>query len=232
MVSKLHSVDRWQGRKSLRLFMLLRRLRGWIRDDPVDWRSDTVRTFMRDKLLTLDPDKRQLCYMLCRALGARRIVEVGTSFGVSTIYLAAVRDNFCRDGQGIVIGTELEQSKAAAARICLAEAGDDGIRLTTSAAACSPPSPKTPVPAAFLQNTLEQSVITIFTLLALVLLLSATALPLIAASVFLFGIGRVPFLAGYPHGAGARSFGMAVTALPSLLASVLAAVSVTERLVA
>lgn len=63
--------------------------------------------------------------MLCRALGARRVVEVGTSFGVSTIYLAAgVRDNSCgRGGDGIVIGTELEQTKAAAARVHLAEAG-------------------------------------------------------------------------------------------------------------
>lgn len=98
--------------------------------------------------------------------------------------------------------------------------------------AYSLPSPKIAVPAAFLQHTLEQSVITIFTQLALVLLLGATALPLLAASVFLFGIGRVTFLAGYPHGAGARSFGMAVTALPSLLAFVLAAASVIERLAA
>ena len=80
---------------------------------------------MRDKLVALDPDKCRLCYMLCRATGARRVVEVGTSFGVSTIYLtAAVRDNSCgRGGPGIVIGTELEQSKAAAARVNLAEAG-------------------------------------------------------------------------------------------------------------
>jgi predicted O-methyltransferase YrrM len=42
-----------------------------------------------DKLVALDQDKAEFCYGLCRAIGARRIVEVGTSFGVSTLYLAA-----------------------------------------------------------------------------------------------------------------------------------------------
>ena len=54
------------------------------------------------------------------ALGARRIVEAGTSFGVSTLYLAAaVRDN----GGGIVIATEYETAKAKIARGHFAEAG-------------------------------------------------------------------------------------------------------------
>ncbi len=75
--------------------------------------------------------------------------------------------------------------------------------------------------AAFLQNTLEQSFVALFAQLALVLLLGRTALPLVAGSVVLFGIGRAAFLAGYPKGAGARSFGMALTALPSLFAFVL-----------
>lgn len=85
------------------------------------------------------------------------------------------------------------------------------------------PSPKIAVAAAFLQNTLEQSFVTLFVQLALVLLLGRTALPLVAGSVLLFGLGRVTFLAGYPKGAGARSFGMAVTALPSIVAFVLCA---------
>ena len=45
--------------------------------------------FVRDKLVALDPEKCDLCYLLCRSIKARRIVEFGTSFGVSTIYLAA-----------------------------------------------------------------------------------------------------------------------------------------------
>src|SRR3546814_3335970 len=54
-----------------------------------------------------------------------RIVEVGTSFGLSTIYLAAaVRDNsLTTGGQGVVIGTENEPSKAEQARLNLADAG-------------------------------------------------------------------------------------------------------------
>jgi predicted O-methyltransferase YrrM len=73
-----------------------------------------------DKLVALETDKAEFCYGLCRAIGARRIVELGTSFGVSTLYLAAaVRDN----GGGVVIGTEHEPAKAKAARANFAEAG-------------------------------------------------------------------------------------------------------------
>ena len=81
--------------------------------------------YLRDKLLALDADKGALAYLLCRALDARRAVEVGTSFGVSTIYLAAaLRDNAAiGGGSRIVIGTEIEPTKVAAARANLAEAG-------------------------------------------------------------------------------------------------------------
>jgi predicted O-methyltransferase YrrM len=76
--------------------------------------------FMSDKLVALDPAKAEFCYLTCRALGARRVVEVGTSHGVSTIYLAAaVRDN----GGGVVVGTEYEPQKAKTARGNFAEAG-------------------------------------------------------------------------------------------------------------
>jgi len=76
--------------------------------------------FMSDKFVALDRDKAEFCYLLCRSLDARRVVECGTSFGVSTLYLAAaVRDN----GGGVVIGTEHEPSKAAAARANFAAAG-------------------------------------------------------------------------------------------------------------
>jgi predicted O-methyltransferase YrrM len=81
--------------------------------------------FLRDKLVALDPEKCVLAYLLCRAIGARRVVEFATSFGVSTLYLAAaVRDNIrAGGGRGLVIGTEHEPTKAAAARANLAEAG-------------------------------------------------------------------------------------------------------------
>jgi predicted O-methyltransferase YrrM len=59
-------------------------------------------------LVALERDKAEFCYQLCRASGARRIVEIGTSHGVSTLYLAAaVRDNLqAAGGEGLVIGTE------------------------------------------------------------------------------------------------------------------------------
>jgi predicted O-methyltransferase YrrM len=77
-------------------------------------------TFFRDKMVALEKDKAEFCYALCRALGAKRIVECGTSFGVSTLYLAAaIRDN----GGGQVIATEWEAAKARVARRNFAAAG-------------------------------------------------------------------------------------------------------------
>jgi predicted O-methyltransferase YrrM len=76
--------------------------------------------YMADKLVALEPDKARFCHLMCRALRACCVVEVGTSYGVSTLYLAdAVRAN----GGGVVIGTEHEPAKAAAARANFAEAG-------------------------------------------------------------------------------------------------------------
>jgi len=77
-------------------------------------------TFFSDKMVALEKDKAEFCYALCRALGAKRIVECGTSFGVSTLYLAAaIRDN----GGGQVIATEWEAAKARVARRNFAAAG-------------------------------------------------------------------------------------------------------------
>jgi predicted O-methyltransferase YrrM len=97
------------------------------REGGLDWKgldADAHR-FFADKLVALDRDKAELCFQLCRALRAKRVVEVGTSFGVSTLYLAtAVRANAREDGgAGVVIGTEYEPAKAKAARAHFAEAG-------------------------------------------------------------------------------------------------------------
>jgi predicted O-methyltransferase YrrM len=93
----------------------------------LDWNGfdDAANTFLRDKLVALERDKAEFCYQLCRALRAMRVVEAGTSFGVSTLYLAAaVRDNGRGGGQpGVVIGTEYEESKAQQARANFAAAG-------------------------------------------------------------------------------------------------------------
>jgi len=96
-------------------------------EESFDWNEFDARTnhFLSDKLVALDRGKGEFCYHLCRALRARRVVEAGTSFGVSTLFLAAaVRDNVRDDGgSGVVIATEYEPAKAAAARDHFAEAG-------------------------------------------------------------------------------------------------------------
>jgi len=90
-------------------------------DDRNYYDEEMVR-FLSDKMVALDRDKAEFCYLLCRSLRATRVVEAGTSFGVSTLYLAAaVRDN--RVENGVVIGTEYEQSKVKIARENFKEAG-------------------------------------------------------------------------------------------------------------
>ena len=90
--------------------------------------EEEVRAFCSDKLVALDRDKAEFCYQLCRANNARRIVEAGTSYGVSTLYLAAaVRDNVqATGGSGVVIGTEYEPNKARAARAHFEQAALNG----------------------------------------------------------------------------------------------------------
>jgi len=86
-----------------------------------------LKAFRRDKLVALDRDKAEFVYLLCRSSNARRIVEAGTSHGVSTLYLAAaVRDNIrAGGGSGVVVGTEYEPEKARIARAHFARAGLD-----------------------------------------------------------------------------------------------------------
>ncbi len=83
-------------------------------------RMDFDPGYYRDKLIPIEPEQGWLIYLLCRSLKAKRVVEFGTSWGVSTLYLAsAVRAN----GGGVAIGTELEPKKAKIARQNFAEAG-------------------------------------------------------------------------------------------------------------
>ncbi|MET4432674.1 MULTISPECIES: class I SAM-dependent methyltransferase [unclassified Mycolicibacterium] len=73
-----------------------------------------------DNFLSVTPEFGRLLYICARTRTATRVVEFGTSFGISTIHLAcALRDN----GGGTVIGTELEPTKAARAQEHLNAAG-------------------------------------------------------------------------------------------------------------
>jgi hypothetical protein len=82
------------------------------------------------------------------------------------------------------------------------------------------PSPQLALRVAFLQNTLEQAVVTVGGHLAIATLVHGPALAMIPTAVVLFGIGRVAFLIGYPKGAGGRAFGMVTTSLPTFAAYV------------
>ena len=84
--------------------------------------DDDMHRFLSDKMVALDRDKAEFCYQLCRSLRATRVVEAGTSFGISTLYLAAaIRDNQVENG--VVIGTEHEPSKVKTALENFREAG-------------------------------------------------------------------------------------------------------------
>jgi len=90
--------------------------------DSENYCDDDMHRFLSDKMVALDRDKAEFCYQLCRSLRATRIVEAGTSFGISTLYLAAaVRDNQVENS--VVIGTEHEPEKVKIARENFEEAG-------------------------------------------------------------------------------------------------------------
>jgi predicted O-methyltransferase YrrM len=75
--------------------------------------------FYKDKYIPLDRDQGQFIYLLARSINATTVVEFGTSYGISTIYLAAaVRDN----GGGKVIGTEIVTEKVVQAKKNIADA--------------------------------------------------------------------------------------------------------------
>ncbi|MGW5868744.1 O-methyltransferase [Streptomyces sp. NPDC055239] len=78
----------------------------------------------REIYMPISAEGGRLLYNLIRATKPTTVVEFGTSFGISTLHLAAaVRDN----GTGRVITTEMSQSKAAAARDTFAATGLDDV---------------------------------------------------------------------------------------------------------
>jgi predicted O-methyltransferase YrrM len=75
---------------------------------------------LKDFPLAVSRETGTLLYMLARSRGARTIVEFGTSFGISTLHLAAaLRDN----GGDRLITSEFEPSKIARARANLTAGG-------------------------------------------------------------------------------------------------------------
>jgi predicted O-methyltransferase YrrM len=116
VLDRLHQEARgdWRGFPSL----LPRALAGMLRGRSF---SETIRPgMMKDLFLAIPRQEGEFLYLTARAIGARCVVEFGTSFGISTLYLAAaVRDN----GGGAVVGSELEANKHERAVAHLSEAG-------------------------------------------------------------------------------------------------------------
>lgn len=97
-------------------------------------------------------------------------------------------------------------------------------------AAAGPPSPRLAVKSAFLQNTLEQTVIAAIAIAAYAALVSGPWLALVPATILLFGAGRIAFYRAYPGGAAARSFGMSLTLMPGLLLLLASAVMILVQI--
>src|SRR5262249_3286765 len=75
---------------------------------------------LKEFYLAVSRETATLLYMLARSCRATSIIEFGTSFGVSTLHLAAaLRDN----GGGRLIGTEFEPAKVEQARANVTAAG-------------------------------------------------------------------------------------------------------------
>lgn len=86
---------------------------------PGRWGDFRDASIYRDAYLAINRHQGAQLYMLACASGARRIVEFGSSFGISTLYLAAAAN----DNDGQVTGTEYYANKREHALACLREAG-------------------------------------------------------------------------------------------------------------
>jgi predicted O-methyltransferase YrrM len=82
--------------------------------------QDALQGLLKEAFIPVSAQQGRFLYLTARAIAARRIVEFGTSFGISTLYLAAaVHDN----GGGLVVGSELQPTKHARALSHVREAG-------------------------------------------------------------------------------------------------------------
>src|SRR3954453_5644289 len=85
-----------------------------------------------DRLRNLEPETGAVLNVLVRALGARDVLELGTSNGASTLYLA----DALAAGGGRLVSVELEPERTAMARANLERAGLDAVvELVTGDAA-------------------------------------------------------------------------------------------------
>src|SRR5260370_38675820 len=115
-------LGRLHGKASRQVGGLARLLALALADAMLRRRISSAEEARRLKHMYVPTSRKQgtFLYLTARSLAAGRIVEFGTSFAVSTIYLAAaVRDN----GGGCLIGSGVGPTKTAQAREKLAGAG-------------------------------------------------------------------------------------------------------------
>ncbi|KAF5022120.1 hypothetical protein F66182_5839 [Fusarium sp. NRRL 66182] len=129
LLDRLHAASEAQEKAFSQYWFYLKRIFSFYMTGEA-W--TTSEDHMRDKFVALEQDKCQFMYLLARSINARNVVEAGTSFGVSTMYLAlAVGQNVDearkkgKSAVGKVIATEKESSKAAKARMHWSEAGEE-----------------------------------------------------------------------------------------------------------
>lgn len=109
--------------------------------------NDARETARPRRMLNITPDTGRLLWILVRATGARRILEVGTSNAFSTIWLA----DAARVTGGRVTTLEVNPDKIALARTNLARAGlQDVVAIVAGPAADSLPGLPGPFDLVFL----------------------------------------------------------------------------------
>jgi caffeoyl-CoA O-methyltransferase len=89
-----------------------------LRPDPDPVLAEMEAQGDRDHVPIVDPNAGRLLHVLALARGARRIVEVGTAIGVSTLYLARALPQ-----DGSIVSFEIDPQRHAAARGYLERAG-------------------------------------------------------------------------------------------------------------
>ena len=92
-----------------------------LRPDPDPVLAEMEAQAAREGIPVVVPATGQLLHVVARACGARRVLEVGTAIGVSTLYLARAVGE-----EGEVVSFEIDPDRYAVARECLNRAGVSG----------------------------------------------------------------------------------------------------------
>lgn len=110
VLDRLHDeakADKWKLARRAPRFL-------WMFLNPGEMNPGQMHVLFHDVYIPISRQQGALLYLIARAIRAQRVVEFGSSFGISTIYLAAaVMDNMHSDpaARGEVIGSELEPNK-------------------------------------------------------------------------------------------------------------------------